>query len=199
MLLNRPQLKFSLFTLPLENYTEISNGTMEEKKEGDETKLDSAFTVLVSKTSGTWIRMGNWLLVSRAWITFKFLIICFLIFDRDRDSENRPILAGIRSLLGSRSILDWDIITFWVLPRCQQNMHRSFSVLKLQRIKVLINSYIVKIAWILVNEWFLQVSVESIRSSPATVHAVLCWGTCLWQWTMSSYILYSLVLLDKSC
>ena len=61
MLLNRPQLKFSLFTLPLENYTEISNGTMEEKKEGDETKLDSAFTVLVSKTSGTWIRMGNWL------------------------------------------------------------------------------------------------------------------------------------------
>ena len=48
MLLNRTQQNFSLFTLPLENFTEISNRTMEEKKEGDEAKLVSAFTVLVS-------------------------------------------------------------------------------------------------------------------------------------------------------
>ena len=61
MLLNRTQQKFSVFTLPLENFTEISNRTMEEKKEGDEAKLGSAFIVLVSKTSDTWIdRVGYW-------------------------------------------------------------------------------------------------------------------------------------------
>ena len=59
MLLDRPQQKFSLITIPLEYFTELTNGTTEE----NEVKPSSAITTLVSKTSQTWINVRYWLAI----------------------------------------------------------------------------------------------------------------------------------------
>ncbi|XP_063675006.1 dipeptidyl peptidase 8-like [Bolinopsis microptera] len=55
MLLDRPQQKFSLITLPLEYFTKLTNGTSEE----NEVKPSSSITTLVSKTSQTWINVSE--------------------------------------------------------------------------------------------------------------------------------------------
>ena len=65
MLLDRPQQKLTLISLPLEYFTEITNGAMteeeEEEKEKGETQTNSMVTVLATKTSDTWINVGYWL------------------------------------------------------------------------------------------------------------------------------------------
>ena len=64
MLLDRPQQKLTLISLPLEYFTEITNGTMteeEEEEEEKETQTSSMVTVLATKTSDTWINVGYWL------------------------------------------------------------------------------------------------------------------------------------------
>ena len=60
MLLDRPQQKLTLISLPLDYFTEISNGAMTEGEE--ETHTNPTVTVLATKTSDTWINVGYWLL-----------------------------------------------------------------------------------------------------------------------------------------
>ena len=75
MLLDRPQQKFSLITIPLEYFTELTNGTLDE----NEVKPSSAITTLVSKTSQTWINVRYWLAILATWNIFFSCVKLFIV------------------------------------------------------------------------------------------------------------------------
>ena len=134
MLLDRPQQKFVLIMLPLEYFTEISNGTMEAEEE--EVQPSSAITTLVSKTSDTWINVGYWL---GTWDPFLLTHCLFSLAAQETSlvyytaSENRGLTGLFRPKVG---ICSFGVSTLVYLAQfCQRIVYRHSRKLTSYRFK----------------------------------------------------------------